>query len=63
MTAELLYLSIRLTGTGNLPTVDALSRAVPPLQYLYGNISETTRGYFLDDSADDVKNFETPRLE
>ena len=62
MTAELLNLRVALVGTGNVPLVFDIERAVAPLQYLYGNISETARGYFLHDSGDDVRNFELPRL-
>ena len=60
--AELDNLTTTLVGTGNLPLVNNLREAAFPLQYLYGNISEMTQGYFLDDSANDVKNFGTPRL-
>lgn len=62
MTAELDNLTVTLVGTGNVPLVISLREAAFPLRYLYGNISEMTQGYFLDDSADDVRNFELPRL-
>ena len=62
MIAELDNLTRTLVGTGNVPLVNRLREAAFPLRYLYGNITEKTQGYFLDDSADDVRNFELPRL-
>ena len=46
-----------------MPLLDSLAKSSASLQYSYGNISEIPRGYFLDESEDDVEQFELARLE
>lgn len=44
------------------PQLSQLNITTLPLQYLYSNISGIAQGYFLDESADDVEDFELPRF-
>lgn len=54
---------MELAGTGtDLSSLNRLVRTSLRLQYLYGNISVIPQGYFLDESADDVEQFELARL-
>ena len=63
MLDDINILRMELVGSGALPSLDILAMSSAALQYCYGNISEIRRGYFLDESADDVEQFELARLE
>ena len=45
----------------NLNTT-VLSATTPSLRNSYDSINQITRGYFLEEGADDVDDFEQPRL-
>ena len=62
MIEELDSLRAQLSRTGRVPLVIILQGKTLPLNYLYGNISLIAQGYHLNNGADDVENFELPRL-
>ena len=45
----------------SVPLLNQLNATALSLFYIYGNISTIAQGYFLDESADDVENFEATR--
>ena len=59
---ELASLRVQLSGTGKVPLVVDLQTRTLPLNYSYGNISLIAQGYHLNNGADDIENFELPRL-
>jgi len=52
----------KVSDDDSLAIVNELKSATLVLNNLYGNVSVIAKSYFLDESADDIDGFETPRL-